>query len=92
MKKNKIILRFFISFLKKNDVLTEFITNFKNGKGYRNFHCNFLEINEINEFLIYHIRTRKHICLIENAFRWEEMKWAELSRKWVRMCQRFNLY
>lgn len=92
MKRNKIILRFFISFLKKNDVLTEFITNFKNEKGYRNLHCDFLEINEINDYLIYHIQTRKHFLLIQNAFRWEERKWILLSRKWVDMCLRFNLY
>ena len=77
--KAKIILKLFLAFLKKNNVLEEYVKNLENDKGGK---------NESIKFIV-NCCTYQPSHLLMLAFVWSEFKlknkrftWGDLNRKW----------
>ena len=92
MTNKKIILKTFISFLKKNNVLNEYYVALKHGEDYRfgyaqNKHC----LDE-NEFIVEYVKKNPSL-LIMDAFRWSnsnETCWSILHDNWFKLCKSRN--
>lgn len=85
-KYNKIILPFFIRFLKKEHSLGRYMKNLNSNNGY-DLRMWYYENSDVSHFLIKDIYVNKGYNLINRAFRWDETEeghafWQGLNDKW----------
>ena len=88
---NKIILPFFIRFLKKEHSLQRYMKNLNSDNGY-NLRIWYYENSDVSHFLFKDIYTNNGYNLLNKAFRWSETEeghafWQDLNNKW-----KFKLY
>lgn len=90
----KRVFKTFISFLKQNNALDQFINNFDNDPSYRRLYAVFYNDNDkfFHYIKTYIIADFSH-KLIEDAFSWHEsgqdIDWGALSDKWEILCVKF---
>lgn len=89
-------LKFFVKFLKKENVLKEYIHNAKYGTRFRKKCCLRINIQCSNflDFITNYIKEYPH-CLILDGFNWDKDKnninWADISHKWFKECKKYNI-
>ena len=86
IKYNKIILPFFIRFLKKEHLLERYMKNLNSDNGY-NLRMWYYENSDVYYFLFKDIYVNKGYNLLNRAFRWNETEegqdfWRDLNYKW----------
>jgi hypothetical protein len=77
----KIILKFFISVLKKHHAYYAFLENLISGRDYRGFYD---EIVDETEYIVNKIKTQPDDLLV-NAFNWgddDDVDWMSISWEW----------
>ena len=88
MLKFKRELKLFFNLLKENNLLEEFIFNYKNGTYYRYYHAFYKTQDlELEEYLTLYIKNNKSYRIISDAFSWNHSKWGRLDDKWQLICK-----
>ena len=87
-KNHKIILKYFIAFLKENNAYELYIKNLCKKEGKNNAHL--FIINAFSEHKLYKGRN-----LISEAFEWEKTRegwgmWWRLSQQWIKKAVKLN--
>ena len=79
--KEKIILKFFISLLKRHHAYYPFLENLISGRDYRGFYD---EIVDETEYIVNKIKTQPDNLLVD-AFNWgedDDVDWMSISWEW----------
>lgn len=85
-KYNKIILPFFIRFLKKEHLLGRYMKNLNSDNGY-NLRMWYYENSDVSYFLLKDIYVNNGYNLLNRAFKWDGTEegyafWQDLNDKW----------
>ena len=88
-KYNKIILPFFIRFLKKEHSLGRYMKNLNSDNGY-DLRLWYYENSDISYFLLKDIYVNKGYNLLNRAFKWDKTEeghtfWQDLHNKWRKL-------
>ena len=86
IKYNKIILPFFIRFLKKEHLLERYMKNLNSDNGY-NLRMWYYENSDVSYFLLKDIYVNNGYNLLNRAFKWDGTEegyafWQDLNDKW----------
>lgn len=90
-------LKLFYKFLKKENILQEYITNVKNGSKFRKkygTHDNYIDYNTYYKFLTLYIKNYPRYMFLD-GFNWviqkDSIKWGDVHCRWIKLCQKNNI-